>query len=475
MAESAPQDPAGPSAAKTHLRFWDVVSLIVGIVVGTSIFKSPPGVFANVGSPWQACGVWLLGGVVSLAGALCYAELAAAWPHNGGDYEYLSRAFGGWWGFQFAWAQLLAVLTGSIGAMAYAFADYGAAFLHLPSESVVWLAAGSIVAMTVANGFGLVVGKTAQNLLTVAKGIGLGAIVLAGVWGGSAGAFSERGEIGGGGFGLAMVFVLYSYGGWSHAAYVASEIEQPRWNIPRTLLVGITLITFVYLAVNAAFVGVLGFDGARSSRAPAVDVLRLTAGDRAADGVGLLVMVSALGAINGMVLTGARVYAALGRDYRPLAWLGGWDAEHATPLSALITQCGISLLLVFAVGTPQGQRLIDRSLTLVGAPTVAWSSGLGGFETLVIATAPLFWTFFVLTALALFVLRLRCPDTPRPFVVPGYPLTPTLFVATCGYMLWASVSYAGTLALFNLVPLVTGSLLYAFCRRKASCRASAKA
>jgi APA family basic amino acid/polyamine antiporter len=458
-------DPPPTETRRGRLSLWDVVSLILGIVVGTSIFRAPASVFANVPGPLVAAGAWVLGAVITFAGALCYAELAAAWPRSGGDYEYLNRAFGRWMGFQFAWGQLVAVFTGSIGAMAYAFADYAVGFWGLGDAARVGLACGSIIFMTLLNLLGLTVGKTAQNLLTIAKVLGLTGVIVAGfAWGDLSRFVRQPATPGTAGFGLAMVFVLYSYGGWSHAAYVASEVNDPRRNIPRALLAGIALITLVYLAMNAAYLAVLGYDDARTVAAPALETMRRAVGEWGGKGVGLLVMTSALGAINGMILTGARVFAALGRDHRLLSWLGDWSPTRATPLVALVTQCAISLALVVGVGTAWGQQAIDALLTQFDRSPVPWSN-YGGFETLVVATAPLFWGFFLLTGLSVFILRWREPHQPRPFRLPLYPLEPILFCASSAYMLWSSTSYAGSLAWFNLLPIVTGGVLYVVSRR----------
>jgi len=176
-----------------HLGLWDAVSIIIGIVVGTAIFKTPQYVFANVHGPWLGMGCWLLGGVLALLGSMCYAELATTYPRMGGDYVYLTRAFGRWVGFLFGWAQLTVILTGSIGAMAYAFGDYAVTLFGWDVKHSVWLAVGSVVILTVLNLFGVVFGKTVQNLLTAVKVLGLGAIVVAGfAWGGDASWASEK-------------------------------------------------------------------------------------------------------------------------------------------------------------------------------------------------------------------------------------------------------------------------------------------
>lgn len=464
---TVPDAPAEPPSAG-RLRLWDVVSLIVGIVVGTSIFKAPADIFACLSSPAAAFGVWMLGAAMTFAGALCYAELATTWPRSGGEYEYLTRAFGRGMGFQFAWTQLVAIFTGSLGAIAYVFADYAAEFWGLPEDSKVWTASLAILAITLVNVAGLRAGTAVQNLLTVCKVLGLASVIVAGfLWGDVSRLGESAADNSGAGLGLAMVLVLWSYGGWSHAAYITAEVANVRRNIPRALLLGLGLITLIYLAINAAYVAALGFEGARTTTAPAMDAMRAVSNEWGAKGIGLLVMISALGAINGMILTGARVYAAFGEDYPAFGWLGNRSAERSSPVASLAAQALIAIALVVGVGTVRGQGMIDGLLERLGLPGVAWEL-YGGFAALVVATAPLFWGFFLLTGLAVFVLRIREPQRDRPFSVPFYPLTPIVFCLSCGYMLYSSVRWAGSLSWFNLLPLLTGLLLFFLCRPAAS-------
>lgn len=449
---------------QARLGLWDAVSIIVGIVVGTAIFKTPQQVFGNVSGPWQGMGCWALGGLLALIGSLCYAELATTYPRMGGDYVYLSRAFGRWLGFLFGWAQLSVILTGSIGAMAYAFADYAIAFWGLDGSLSVWFAAGSVAVLTVLNLLGLVCGKLVQNLLTAAKVLGLGGIVVAGfVWGGGQSLASSV-PISGPGFGLAMVFVLYAYGGWNDAAFVAAEVRDRHRNMPLALILGTTGITAVYLLVNAAYLWGLGFEGVRASAAPAADVLQLALGDWGSKAISLLVMLSALGAINGLIFTGARIYVSMGVDHRLFSWLGRWNARRATPIWSLLAQSAIALLLIFVVGTQRGQAAVDGALGAVGMKPLPWEDFYGGFATLVAGSSPVFWVFFLLTGCSLFVLRVKDPQRARPFSTPLYPWVPIVFCLTCVYMLYSAIAYAGSLSLLGLVPLAIGLPLYAISR-----------
>jgi len=463
QAARVPHAAAPLAAAAPQLSVWDAVSIIVGIVVGTAVFLTPPLVFQNVAGPWEALGVWLLGGILCIFGALCYAELATAYPRNGGDYEYLSRAYGRWMGFLFSWAQLAVILTGSIGAMAYALADYGANLWPLSPGAKALVAAGAIAALSALNLLGLTVGKSAQNILTATKVLGLGGVVVAGLFWGQADvwlAADAPAKAMNMSFGLAMVFVLYAYGGWNDAAFIAAEVRNQHRNMPRALVLGLAAIAVVYLAVNAAYLGVLGFDAARESSTPAADVLQRAVGPWGGKAISVLVMISALGAINGMILAGSRVYATTGEDHRLFARLGKWN-HRTVPAAAVVAQALFALGLVLAVGTTRGQGAIDRALGWVSLPPLPWAKYFGGFATLVAGTAPVFWVFFLLTGVSLIVLRIKDPDRPRPFTAPLYPLTPLVFCGTCIYMLYSSLTYAGALSLIVLVPLGIGLVLYA--------------
>jgi amino acid transporter len=352
--------------------------------------------------------------------------------------------------------------------MAYAFADYGGQLWSLPPEATAWVAAGAIAALSGINLLGVIVGKSVQNVLTCAKIVGLACVVLAGlVWGRSDSLQGTEAAAGllGPGIGLALVFVLYAYGGWNDAVFVTAEVRNPRRSLPKALIFGIMGITAVYLAVNAAYLAVLGFDAARQTRTPAADVLELAVGSWGAKGISVLVMVSALGAINGMILAGSRVYATVGEDHRVFAWLGKWNRKLAAPVTAIAAQACVALLLVFAVGTVQGRSTIDYTLASVGLSGLPWEEYFGGFETLVAGTAPVFWTFFLLTGISLFILRIRDPMRHRPFSTPWFPLPPIIFCCTCGYMLYSSIEYAKLLTLLGAVPLALGLPLYFVSRR----------
>ena len=268
--------------------------------------------------------------------------------------------------------------------------------------------------------------------------------------------------------GLALVFVLYAYGGWTHAAYVAAEVRDQRRNLPRALLLGIAGITAVYLAINATYVIVLGFDAVQQTTTPAADVMEYAVGPWGGRAISLLVMISALGAINGMILTGTRIYATWGADYPALAWLGEWNRRLAAPTAAIALQAVIAVLLIVLVGTQIGRDLCDTMLQVVGAGGLPWEEYSGGFETLVAGSTPVFWTLSLLTGLAFFVLRATDKTNERAYAMPFFPLPAVAYCATCVYMLWASVAYARWLVLLGFVPLAVGAMLSLSLRSEAT-------
>ena len=419
---------------KPTLSTIDAVALIVGMVVGVGIFKTPALVAQYTQNTGVALLAWLLGGAMSFVGALCYAELTTAYPDAGGTYHYLMRAFGKIPAFLFAWARMTVIQTGSIALPAFVFGDYAAQLLPIGEYSSAIYAAGVVICLTGLNILGVQQGKWAQNWLTAAKVLGLLLIVLVSL------AFAVQvpqetptAASQNNAFGQAMIFVLLTYGGWNEAAYISAEVRNGKRNMVRILLGSIAIITVIFLLINVAFIYALGLAGLASSEAPTADLMRRAVGENGARFVSLLVAVSALGAVNATIFTGGRTNYALGRDFRKFAFLGRWQENTGTPKNALVVQGAISLALV-----------------VLGALTRK------GFETMVDYTAPVFWFFFLLSGVALLVLRSREPDVPRPFRVPLYPWTPLLFCAICSYLLYSSLIYAGIGGITGLVVLLTG-------------------
>lgn len=525
-------------AHQPQLGLWDAVSIIIGIIIGAGIYETPPGIFRGVTDAALAYSIWAGCGILVLVGALCYAELATTYPRDGGDYVYLTRAYGSLVGFLFGWTQLAVIQTASIGLMAYVFADYANRLYELPlalgpefdihQVSAVAYAGAAIIAVTLFNAAGVTLGKGVQNFLTIVKIIGLAGIVITAVVyrhhddnlvrgtvvGFTPGQVQVLADIGYGRYDevdednenrdyifdvkdgtrmevdfkgtvndrpvrlddfarnkhvvvvyerdeghdvatlirtvkkgvsvqdlmMILVFVLLTYGGWNDAAFVAAEVKDPSYNIPRALIFGTLGVMGIYLLINWAYVRALGFDAAQNSREIAADVLNLIPGGYGEQMMCVLVMISALGAINGLAFTSSRVYATLGADYTLFSWLGRHSPLTGAPVIALLLQMVISVAMVAGVAAVEGH--------------------MGGFFTILRCTAPVFWFFFLLTALSLFILRVRDSHLPRPFKVPAFPILPLIFVATCGYMFYSGIMYAMEYGLIGLALVVAGVPFY---------------
>jgi amino acid transporter len=461
-----PPPPAPP--VRAQLSLWDAVSIMVGIIIGATIYETPPLIFSNVGSAWMGLAVWVIVGVLCLFGALCYAELASTYPRLGGDYVYLSRAYGSPVGFLYGWAQLAVIQTGSIGMMAYVFADYAVKLRPAWEGSRVLFALAPVVILSLLNILGVVVGKNIQNVLTACKVLGLGGILAAGFGWGHAGSTLQAPM----GFEspdlpFALVLVFLAYGGWNDAAFVTAELRNPRRNIPLALILGTVGVTLIYVLVNTAYLVALGFEGVQKSTGVAADVLALPLKQWGSRAMCLLVMVSALGAINGLIFTSSRIYAALGSDHSIFARLSRWHPQLGSPVWSLLTQAAITLTMIAAVGSAAGREALSEVFRTAGLESVSWE-GHGGFVTLLKCTAPVFWVFFLLSALSLFVLRVKDRKTVRPFSVPLFPLIPLIFAATCVFMLYSAINYAEKFGLVGAALLLVGLLLYLLSKKRAS-------
>lgn len=426
---------AADAKPRASLSVLDGVALMVGIVVGIGIFRTPPLVAANVGSETAFILVWLLGGLAVLIGAMCYAELAAAHPNVGGEYHFLRRAFGRQVALLFAWARCTVIQPGAIAAVAFVYGDYAQQILPLGTIGPALHAGLAIALLTVLNMIGTVQSKAFQIVFTALTLGAVASVVVAGFFAAPVSAAPPGAEGAGpaGALGMAMVFVLLTYGGWNEAAYMSGELRDVRRAMIRVLVYGTAVIVITYTAVNLSFLVLLGLEGLRATDAPAAAVMRGTAGEAGVLVLSLIVCCAALSTINGTVFTGARAYYALGRDVPQLPGVGDWDGRGETPKNGLLVQGAIALALV-----------------VLGAVT------RDGFQAMVDYTAPVFWLFMLLVSLSLFVLRRSEPDRERPFEVPLYPVLPALFALTCAGLLYSSLVYTGNGALVGVGVLVAG-------------------
>jgi len=419
------------------LSVFDAVTIMVGLVVGVGIFRAPSIVASNVETEWMFVAVWIIGGVITLIGALCYAELSAAHPHAGGEYHFLSRAYGKPVAMLFGWARCTVIQTGAIAGVAFMLGDYMTQIAPLGPHGPALYAAIAVILFTAVNVIGTTQGKNLQVVVTFLEIGAIAAIILFGLFGTAppqadlpaATAPPESAALG-----VAMIFVLLTYGGWNEAAYLTGELKDAPRNIARVLAIGTLILVILYSLSNLALLSILGLEGLRSSDAVATDMMRAVAGPASGVVVTLAIVVAAISTLNATIFTGARVFYAMGRDLAAMRWMGKWDGRGKTPANGQLVQAAIALALI-------GMGAATRD----------------GFKAMVDYTAPVFWAFLLMIGLALFILRWRYPDRQLPFRVPLYPITPVLFCLTCLYMFHASVMYTGKSAWVGIAVLLAGA------------------
>jgi amino acid transporter len=411
--------------------------MLVGIVVGIGIFKTPPLIAANAGSEATFVALWLVGGVLTVIGALCYAELGAARPSAGGEYHFLHEAYGRFLSFLFAWGRMTVMQTGAIAAVAFAYGEYAAAILPLGPLGVALHAAVAVIVLAALQLIGTQTSGRLQLILTVSTVLLIILVAASGFLVGPPPADAAPAEQeSGGAAGLALVFILLTYGGWNEAAYLSGEIRDVRRNMLRVLLLGAGTVTILYLLINVSLIMSLGLDGLRQEELVTEPVERLF-GAPGGIAVAVIVCVAALSTLNGTMFTGARSMFALGRDFAPLKTMAARNRKTGAPSAAIVAQAAIALCLIaFGAGARDG------------------------FAAMVEYTAPVFWTFMFLIGASLFVFRWRDPGGYRPYRVPLYPVTPLVFCGTALYLVHASIAYTGVGALFGLAILAVGIPVY---------------
>lgn len=422
---------------------FNASAVIIGIVVGIGIFRLPSIVAQNASSELHFMGFWVLGGLISITGALCYAELAANNPDAGGEYHFLTKAFGSGVGFLFSWGRMTVIQTGSIALAAFILGDYATVIYNLGPYSSSIYAGITVVALTGLNIIGTRPSKNVQSIMTVliigillVTGLaGLLAGTEAPVEGASSGPASSSA-------GAAMIFVLLTYGGWNEGVYLSAEIKSVRKNMSRVLLLGLSIITVLYVLVNGAYLKVLGLETLRNSDTIGVALSNRIIGSGGSVVMAAIVIIAALSTVNATIITGARTNYALGRDFSLLKYIGRWNSSYNSPINALVLQGAISFGLV-----------------ILGSFTQE------AVATMVDYTAPVFWFFIFLTTASLFVFRMKTDKEDLSYRVPLYPVTPVIFMAVCLYLLYSSVMFTGWGSLVGIGILLLGLPVYYFAQR----------
>jgi basic amino acid/polyamine antiporter, APA family len=432
-------------APRQVLSVFDAVMITVGIVIGVGIFKTPASVAQFTGSVSLSIAAWIGGALLSLVGALTYSELAATYPSAGGDYTFLTRAYGRNVSFFFAWSSVTVISTGSVALLGFALGDYLSQILNLGTYSSAIYAGVSVILLTAINLLGLKQSARLQNVTTLIEIGGVLLVAVAGLLVTPKTHVATTSSSNFGLFGTAMVFVLLTYGGWNDCAYVSAEVRGGGRAILRTLVISIALIGAVYVSFIFAVLHGLGFEGLKASEALGTDLMQAAFGGIGAPLIAAIVAVSALTSMNGTMIVGARTNYSVANDWPLFRFMSGWHGERNTPYVGFIVQAIIALGLI-------GFGAFQQN----------------GFSAMVEFTAPVFWFFFMMSGIALFILRRKNPTISRPFKVPLYPVLPLIFVATCAYLFYSSIVYAQSQkkGFVSLVVVAVGAVVWGIARMR---------
>ena len=397
--------------------------LNAGTMIASAIFIVPATVAAAVHGSALMTAVWIIGGLVSLLGALSVAELAAAYPEAGGQYAYLREAYGTLWAFIYGWANFAVINTASIAAIAVGFARYIGFFTPLSETAIRIIAIVSIIALTLLNCRGVRLGATTQNILTTLKIGALVALIVTSfaLPGGSVANFQPLWSASGftqwiAPFGVAMVAVLWAYDGWIETTYVGSEILDPARNLPRSIILSTLIVVALYSLVSIAYVYVLSPGVMAGSELVASDAAKVTMGSTGALFVVIAILISTLGANNGIILTAARIPYAMARQGMFFRSQGQVHSVYATPVIALVTQGLIACALT----------LIPTCMAIPGIVSICSPRPL--YDQLATYVVFAQFVFYALSAAAVIRLRRVAPQVPRPYRTWGYPVTPLVFI-----------------------------------------------
>ena len=461
-------DSKNPSTSTTQpatrlarrLGLFDATMIVMGGIIGSGIFMNPSVVARQVTTPFLILLVWALGGLIALAAAFIWAELASLRPEVGGQYTYLREAYHPLVAFLYGWGLLLVIQTGGMAAVAVTFARYFLELTNLPVAD--WMVAAlALGSLTIINCLGVRAGGSVQSLLMILKIIAILALILCGLWFVGPRARSigvASGDVGGflnrpvsfdllTAIGAAMVPVLFAYGGWQTASFVSGEIREPRKNLPRALIIGVTGVVILYLAVNFVGVRVLGVSGLANTTTPASDVMRLALGPTGARAIAAGIAISTLGFLSQGMLTAPRVYFAMAEDGLFFKTVGRLHPKTKVPILAIVLQGLCAILIAFS----------------------------GRYEQILNYVVSVDFIFFGATALCIFVFRRRmkatsvaAPETDnvnaRIASVPGHPVTTALFVAVCWLVVINTVYRYPENTLIGLAILLAGIPAFFFWR-----------
>jgi APA family basic amino acid/polyamine antiporter len=432
------------------LGLFDAVMIVMGGIIGAGIFVNPYVVARQVHTPLLILGAWLLGGLIALAGGFVYAELAARYPQTGGQYAYLREAYHPSIAFIYGWALLLVTQTGGMAAVAVTFSNYFLELTHLPVPN--WLVTVfTLLLLTVINCLGVRAGSSTQNLLMALKILALAALVFCGIFfvgapHGITGPMLDRPASLGllVAMGAAMTPVMFAYGGWQTASFVAGEMREPRRDLARGLLIGVCGVILLYMTVNFVYVYALGADGLAATETPASSVMRLAFGERGAQLIAVGIAISTLGFLSQGMLTAPRVYFAMAEDGLFFKGVAHLNKRTRVPTVAIALQGACAIVIALS----------------------------GKYAQILNYVVSVDFIWFGLTGASLFIFRRRTASrenaraaaTTNQFRVPGHPVTTGLFVTACALVVTSTIyKYPGD-SIIGLLIVVAGIPVYFFWR-----------
>lgn len=420
-----------------RLGFWSAIGIVIGVTIGSGIFRTPASIASRVPDPALMLGVWLAGGLISLAGALSVAELAASLPHTGGWYVFLREGWGRLAGFLLGWSELVLIRASANGAIATVFSEYFLRSLGYDPASdpsvTGYVAATALVAAAIVNVRGVQVGAMIAGASSAAKFSALALMVLASfLLGGGVGASPDHfirtaGPVDAGMFGLALISVLWAYDGFADVSFAAGEVSNPQRTLPRAIVIGTLAIIGIYLAANVAYLYVVPIDRMATSPLIAADTMQTLFGRAGLALVAVVVTISTFGALIAIMLSAPRVFFAMADDGLFFRAMARVHPRYGTPHVAIAFSAALGVVFVL---TRTFEQLADTFVLTI-------------------------WPFYGLAIAGLYRLRRRRPDLPRPYTVPGYPVVPAIFVAAVIYLvgnalisdpIWTTVTFAIVLA-----------------------------
>lgn len=458
MNEKSPDAVGKRTELQRALGVWSAAAIVVGTVIGSGIFLVPNTMVKNVGSPGMVFAVWIFGGILTLFGALSYAELAAALPEAGGEYVYLREAYGPIWGYLYAWTQMGVAKSGSIATLASGFFIYLANFrpelqniwmvVPLPLNHQLEIRYGQLLAMVVIallaliNYFGVKIGGNVQVVVTIIKVGLIAAIIVIGLGSGHGTVSNYQTSVpaagGIAGFFAALVAALWAYDGWNNVTMVASEVKNPQRNLPLALIAGSSAVIAIYLLTNLAYFYVLPAEAVASTSRVAGEMMRRILGAPGAGAVSIAAMISIFAALNGSILSGSRVPFAAARDGLFFRGIAHVHPVHKTPsVSILALNAWAALLVLSGTYDQLYEYVIFSSVILYG-----------------------------MACAAVIVLRFKRPDMPRPYRTLGYPVVPIVFVLGVACLVVSRLVNQPGESLKGLVIIALGLPFYFYWKRR---------